>query len=156
VAFCPQTPEAIALLCGCKVSELPVYLQNWYKREPYRGNSILDDVDPLESLHRQNPWGEFPVRVCLVFSKRTMARWKKTGTDHVKMNAPTPEVEAEFDQRCIARERLFDKETGMSYRIRYYTGKGYRAELNHHWRKNRYVSPADVFHYFTWDVAGRV
>jgi hypothetical protein len=50
----PECPEALALLAGCKVDELPIYLQHWYPEKAYVGNSILDDVDPLEDI--DNPW----------------------------------------------------------------------------------------------------
>ena len=50
----PECPEAIAIMAGCRVDELPVYLQNWFPHEVYAGNSILDDIDPLETI--ENPW----------------------------------------------------------------------------------------------------
>ena len=51
----PTCPEALAILAGCEVEDLPVFLQHWYASEPYMGNSILDRLDPLDwRLH--NPW----------------------------------------------------------------------------------------------------
>ncbi len=50
----PECPEALALLAGCKVDELPIYLQYWYPEKSYVGNSILDDLDPLEDI--ENSW----------------------------------------------------------------------------------------------------
>ena len=64
----PTTPEALALLCGCKVSEMPIYLQNWYRYELYHGNSILDDVDPLEDI--ANPWQSFHADLVIRFGRK--------------------------------------------------------------------------------------
>jgi len=51
----PTCPEALAILCGCSVAELPWPLQHWYKGHPYSGNSILDRLDPEDWVLR-NPW----------------------------------------------------------------------------------------------------
>jgi hypothetical protein len=48
-------PEAIAIVCGVTVAELPWPLQHWYDEEPYHGNSILDRLDP-EDWVLKNPW----------------------------------------------------------------------------------------------------
>jgi len=48
-------PEALALLAGVKVEDLPVFLRNWTSHEPYLGNSILSRLDPLDS-RAVNPW----------------------------------------------------------------------------------------------------
>lgn len=48
-------PEALAVICGVKVGELPWPLQHWYDDHPYHGNSILDRLDP-EDWVLKNPW----------------------------------------------------------------------------------------------------
>ena len=85
----PECPEGIAAMAGCQVEELPIYLKNWYCREQYHGNSILDDVDPLETI--ENPWLDgFSPRVYIRFARSSVlalmkakgmkgpAPWKKT------------------------------------------------------------------------------
>lgn len=72
----PNCPEAIALLAGCKVEELPIYLQNWFGFRQYFGNSILSDVDPLECVH--NPWMEkFSPRIYIWFCRSALYRLQK-------------------------------------------------------------------------------
>lgn len=48
-------PEAIAVVCGVRVEDLPWALQHWYDDAPYCGNSILDRLDP-EDWVLHNPW----------------------------------------------------------------------------------------------------
>lgn len=59
--FVPTGPEALALLAGVPVSELPVPLQHWHAEPAYEGNSILQPVDPLAQI--QNPWRALSLRV---------------------------------------------------------------------------------------------
>lgn len=51
----PNCPEALAILTGVKVEDLPWPLQHWYDDEPYHGNSILNRLDP-EDWVLENPW----------------------------------------------------------------------------------------------------
>lgn len=51
----PSCPEALAVLVGMDVEELPWPLRYWYDDEPYHGNSILDRLDP-EDWVLNNPW----------------------------------------------------------------------------------------------------
>lgn len=51
----PTCPEALAVLAGVKVEDLPWALQHWYNDDPYHGNSILDRLDP-EDWRLHNPW----------------------------------------------------------------------------------------------------
>lgn len=68
--FSPQTPECLALLAGCEVDDLPVFLQNWWAQKQYKGNSILDRLDPLDWLPK-NPWFTEKFNVVLGLSKST-------------------------------------------------------------------------------------
>jgi len=74
--FRPNCPEALAVLCGVKVSELPIWLQHWYKDEPYHGNPILDRVDP-EDWKLHNPWLDLDVSVGLALTKRGLKELQK-------------------------------------------------------------------------------
>lgn len=58
---------AIARVCGCEIADLPIFLQHYYKRELYHGNSILDTIDPMESV--QNPWLSLGLDVALFLSR---------------------------------------------------------------------------------------
>jgi hypothetical protein len=48
-------PQALAIVCGVTVDELPWPLQHWYDDAPYYGNNILTRLDP-EDWALQNPW----------------------------------------------------------------------------------------------------
>lgn len=64
----PNCPDALAILCGVEVKDLPWALQNWYRNEPYTGNSILDRLDP-EDWVLKNPWRKLHLRVLISSSK---------------------------------------------------------------------------------------
>lgn len=66
--FRPQTAEAVALLCGCKVEELPDVLQHWTTADFYSGNDLLRNIDPMEWLVK-NPWKELNLNVEVYLSK---------------------------------------------------------------------------------------
>lgn len=68
VRFNPQTPEALALVCGCEVKDLPEVLQHWRADEQYCGNSILTRIDPMEWVVK-NPWEKFRPVVYIYLSK---------------------------------------------------------------------------------------
>ena len=69
-------PEAISALCGCKVEELPELLHHWFARKAYIGNTILDDIDPMEAI--KNPWIEgFTPNLLVRFSRPTINQWQK-------------------------------------------------------------------------------
>jgi hypothetical protein len=73
----PDCPEAIAALAGCKVEELPIYLQHWYSHELYHGNNILTDVDPLETV--ENPWlSGFSPRIYIRFARSSVKALMKS------------------------------------------------------------------------------
>lgn len=60
--FFPSNSREVAVLCGCEVEDLPDVLQHWTKIEPYRGNSILDRIDPMV-WKASNPWDRLDLRV---------------------------------------------------------------------------------------------
>jgi hypothetical protein len=69
-------PEAISSLCGCKVEELPEPLHHWFARKAYIGNTILDDIDPMEAI--KNPWIEgFTPNLLVRLSRPTINQWQK-------------------------------------------------------------------------------
>lgn len=43
----PMTLDSLLKMCGVKVNELPQQIQNWDPKVKYRGNSILDNIDPM-------------------------------------------------------------------------------------------------------------
>ena len=153
ICLSPSTPVALALLCGCEVVDLPIYLRHWYQNEPYRGNSILDDVDPMEAFHNQNPWEEFPARIQIFLSKKTLARWKQ-GTispEETRVDIPRPESHEELLKRRATFSKLKEKKTGRVFRVsRYQQNAQWSAELDRSWKKNKRVSLADVYHRFEW------
>lgn len=66
--FEPKTPEALAMLCGCEVSELPDVLQMWGNADLYSGNHRLSNVDPMEWAVK-NPWKAITFDVEVLMSK---------------------------------------------------------------------------------------
>lgn len=80
----PSCPEALAILAGTSVEELPWPLRSWYKDEPYMGNHILDRLDP-EDWKLFNPWmpgrhGGLNLAICISHSKQALhARRKQLG-----------------------------------------------------------------------------
>lgn len=72
VTFSPATAADLALLAGCAVEELPDVLQHWSRLRPYRGNSILNRIDPLVWAVT-DPWLKLDLRVALPLSKRAIA-----------------------------------------------------------------------------------
>lgn len=51
----PQTVEDLALMTGVEVADLPDVLQNWSSDQDYKGNAILDRIDPVAWM-LSNPW----------------------------------------------------------------------------------------------------
>lgn len=76
VQFGVSTAAAMAAVCGCKVEELPPVLQHFRTEDPYHGNSILNDVDPMEWMPK-NPWRKIHWDVYLFFSANAEKEWKK-------------------------------------------------------------------------------
>jgi hypothetical protein len=73
--FRPRNALGVALLAGVKVEDLPDVIQPFDMRPEYRGNSILDFLDPMESI--RNPWDHLKFRVDVGFSNRGLAAWKR-------------------------------------------------------------------------------
>jgi hypothetical protein len=67
--FEPRTPQAIADLCGCKVEDLPFFLQYRYENDPYTGNHLLERVDPMEWAV-ENPWKKLDLRVVFLMTRK--------------------------------------------------------------------------------------
>jgi hypothetical protein len=76
VKFRVTTSAAMAAVCGCKVEELPPVLQHFRTEDPYHGNSILDDVDPMEWMPK-NPWRQIKWNVFMFFSANAEKDWRK-------------------------------------------------------------------------------
>jgi hypothetical protein len=68
IFFCVATAQAMADLCGIPIETLPPVLQGWKKRIGYRGNSILDVIDPMDHAFK-NPWQRENFDVILSLSK---------------------------------------------------------------------------------------
>jgi hypothetical protein len=83
----PKTAEALAIVLGCKVKDLPDVLQNWWKGDEYIGNSILENLDPMEWVVK-DPWKELSFKVIIPFSRRGFKRMRKElGLDPVDFEA---------------------------------------------------------------------
>jgi hypothetical protein len=76
VTFYPVCPEELAVLAGCEVSDLPDVLQHWSKIGSYRGNSILDRIDPM-IWNAHNPWRRMEMRIRVLLSIRGLAAVRK-------------------------------------------------------------------------------
>ncbi len=81
ISFSPRTASDLARLAGVEISGLPDVLQNWRHEDDYRGNHLLDRVDPMAWALR-SPWQRMTLRVGLFLSQRAMlALRKKHGMD---------------------------------------------------------------------------
>jgi len=80
--FYVSTAESISKICNKKIDELPVFLQNFYKEDPYNGNHILNRLDPMDEKI-ENPWKNLDLNVCFYLSKRAFnSRRKNLGLGH--------------------------------------------------------------------------
>ena len=73
----PNTAQALADILNCEIKDLPDVLQHWTKVNKYYGNSILDNIDPMEWCVK-DPWSEkinFSIVVSL--SKRAFKKRRK-------------------------------------------------------------------------------
>jgi hypothetical protein len=73
VVFSPANAAELAWLAGCKIEDLPDILQHWSQLDGYRGNYILDRIDPM-LWRAHNPWRDLDLRFKLAFSKRGIAQ----------------------------------------------------------------------------------
>lgn len=74
IHFSPRDACDLAIIAGCRLDELPDVLQHWSREKDYRGNAILDRIDPAAwAIH--DPWSyHFRGTVTLALSKRSMNR----------------------------------------------------------------------------------
>jgi hypothetical protein len=72
----PVNAETIALLCGVSRTELPWQLQNWRDQDPYRGNSILNRLDP-EDWVLDSPWKKLSLSIVFAHSRLALNARKK-------------------------------------------------------------------------------
>lgn len=87
----PTCPEAIAVLCGVRVADLPWPLRHWYSSEPYSGNHILNRLDP-EDWVLKNPWLRLRLGFVVALSKTAYrARRRAAGLDPDGVLAPAPD-----------------------------------------------------------------
>jgi hypothetical protein len=68
ISFYVATAQAMADLCGIPVEKLPPVLRGWKKETGYRGNSILDAIDPMDHVFK-NPWQRENFDVIISLSK---------------------------------------------------------------------------------------
>jgi len=139
--------KAIALICGCEVSELPIYLQHHHVDEPYTGNWALDDVDPMESFFHMNPWEDFPARVILYVSNPILQKYRKRPFS-VYISQPDAEFKEHLEKVKKEFGRLKDKKTERIYRIKSYYKEYDSIQLSTKWRKNMQLNSSDVFYNF--------
>lgn len=116
-----DTPAGIAALAGVEVSELPVWLQHWYRSAPYYGNNILSDVDPME-CELTNPWmnerhrtGFYP-EISIAFCKTTLSEWRRRGFAYSAPFQEEPKV-AEWVRKLQPRANVKFKATGRRFRV---------------------------------------
>lgn len=68
--------QAMADVCGLSgVNDLPEILRHYTARDPYHGNSILDFIDPMETI--KDPWMSIKWDVFIFISASEMNRIKK-------------------------------------------------------------------------------
>jgi hypothetical protein len=100
--FYPVCPEELAVICACAVTDLPDVLQHWHKFDRYRGNSILQRIDPMV-WNIANPWLKLDLRVRIPLSIRGMAQIKKTGAALPSLTVIT---EADAQDQDVAPTRI--------------------------------------------------
>lgn len=67
--FYPTNASQLAELCGCEQDELPELIRHWKNARYSSGNSILDNIDPLDWAIR-DPWEKMRMDVRIYVSKR--------------------------------------------------------------------------------------
>jgi len=63
-----RTIEGLMKMTGCSKGEFPDIMQNWSNQETYVGNSILENLDPMEWVVN-NPWKKMRLDVNVYLSK---------------------------------------------------------------------------------------
>jgi len=86
----PTCPGALAILYGVAEEDLPWPLRHWYPDEPYRGNSILERLDP-EDWILKNPWRGIGLSLRIAQSRSAYnARRKALGLPLKRLPEPPP------------------------------------------------------------------
>ncbi|MFF0828816.1 hypothetical protein ACFYU8_18675 [Brevibacillus sp. NPDC003359] len=75
--FRPHTSEALSIICGCSVEELPDILQHWTNMDQYHGNEILSRLDPMDWAIK-NPWAKLNMTVGIYLSKTAYNELRKS------------------------------------------------------------------------------
>ena len=70
----PSTIYALCQLCGCEVSDLPVFIQHWTKSRHYCGNQLLDNIDPIAYIIEKDPFNDMEFSFSVVLSKKEYLR----------------------------------------------------------------------------------
>jgi hypothetical protein len=71
----PNTQHDVAAITGVPIAEQPSWLR-FMKPECYSGNSILDNVDPMEWV-LDNPWKKLPLKMRIYLSVSAFKQWRK-------------------------------------------------------------------------------
>lgn len=72
-----NNPQAISIVTGVPVDDLPDVLQHYYLCDPYYGNNILDRVDPMEWVV-ENPWCKLGLDIRIVLSRKCFKERRKS------------------------------------------------------------------------------
>ena len=75
--FDPSTSRAVADLAGVPLDDLPDVIRHWREKDPYRGNSILARLDPMD-WSIENPWKELRFSIVVRTCKRCLQRHAKS------------------------------------------------------------------------------
>lgn len=97
-------PQALAVVLGVKVAQLPHWLQHYYTEEPYTGNSILDRCDPSDWV-LDNPWRELNLNVYVALSKSAAQDNRK----RFGLALLPPDPKKEPSGRYYSAEEILDK-----------------------------------------------
>ena len=71
-----DTAKALALALNIKVSKLPDVLQHYSTIQPYSGNHLLGNIDPMDWCI-SDPWAELKLGIVVGFSLRGFKKLRK-------------------------------------------------------------------------------
>lgn len=145
--FDVNNPEAIAQVCGCSIEELPIFLQHYHSSEPYVGNWMLSNVDPMDAFFHMNPWEDFPAQVVVHISAALLKKYQETPFT-LTINKPDASFLKQLEQVKKEFGTVKDKKTGRTYKIKSYLKSSDSIQLQTKWRKNMQLNVADIFHNF--------
>lgn len=72
--FSPRSAEGLKILTGC--SDIPEILEHWTKHQPYTGNCILNNIDPMD-WKVKNPWLDVNFNIRIYVSKTAYNKKRK-------------------------------------------------------------------------------